>query len=135
VKALDSKEINGRRLRVRAAGDKEKKPGDAGYRGGSSGGGGSGGGGGGGESKNSSSSGDKASSSSSSNSRRTNRNREVRVSDVKGHLTYAFIGFLQREKDEVGVDEGKKDKMGKAIDILKEAFDIPEDDSLKVNVF
>ena len=32
VKALDSKEINGRRLRVRAAGDKEKKPGDPGYK-------------------------------------------------------------------------------------------------------
>ena len=32
MKALDSKEINGRRLRVRAAGDKEKKPGDPGYK-------------------------------------------------------------------------------------------------------
>merc|ERR1719151_540169 len=32
VKALDSKELHGRRLRVRAAGDKEKKPGDPGYK-------------------------------------------------------------------------------------------------------
>ncbi len=116
VKALDSKEINGRRLRVRAAGDKEKKPGDSGYRE---------------KSAERDRDRDRGGASSSGSSRRSKK--EVRVSDVKGHLAYAFIGFLQRERDEVDVAEEKKEKMNQAIEILKDAFDIPDDDSLKVS--
>ena len=118
MKALDSKEINGRRLRVRAAGDKEKKPGDPGYK-------------------------DKEpksrerererSRSRDRGSSSSRRRREVRVSDVKGHLTYAYIGFLEREMSEPGLNEEKKDKMARAIQVLKEAFDIPNDESLKVS--
>merc|ERR1719264_2161043 len=90
VKALDSKELHGRRLRVRAAGDKEKKPGDPGYK-------------------------DKEpksrkrererSRSRDRGSSSSRRRREVRVSDVKGHLTYAYIGFLEREMSEPGLNK------------------------------
>ena len=115
VKALDSKEINGRRLRVRAAGDKEKKPGDPGYKEKE-------------KSRERSRSRDRDRGTSSSR-----RRREVRVSDVKGHLTFAYIGFLEREMSEPGLKEDKKEKMAQAIQVLKEAFDIPNDDSLKAS--
>ena len=117
VKALDSKELHGRRLRVRAAGDKEKKPGDPGYKE---------------KEKSRDRSKSRERDRGSSSSRR--RNREVRVSDVKGHLTYAYIGFLEREMSEPGLNEEKKEKMAQAIQVLKEAFDIPNDESLKVHL-
>ena len=117
VKALDSKELHGRRLRVRAAGDKEKKPGDPGYKE---------------KEKSRDRSKSRERDRGSSSSRR--RNREVRVSDVKGHLTYAYIGFLEREMSEPGLNEEKKETMAQAIQVLKEAFDIPNDESLKVHL-
>lgn len=116
MKALDSKDLQGRRLRVRAAGDKEKKPGDPGYK-----------------EKEKSRERSRSRDRGSSSSRR--RNREVRVSDVKGHLTYAYIGFLEREMSEPGLNDEKKEKMARAIQVLKEAFDIPNDESLKVSWF
>ena len=100
---------------MRAAGDKEKKPGDPGYKE---------------KEKSRDRSKSRERDRGSSSSRR--RNREVRVSDVKGHLTYAYIGFLEREMSEPGLNEEKKEKMAQAIQVLKEAFDIPNDESLKV---
>ena len=43
------------------------------------------------------------------------------------------MGFLNRQIDKDGLDEDVKTKLDQANDLLKESFDIPEDDSLKVS--
>ena len=106
VKAMDSQEINGRRLRVRSAADKDKK--------------GSGGGGAG----------------PSSSSQPKKARRELTVNDVTRHLAYAFVGFLERQKAKDGVDDDKKAEFTQAVSLVNSLFDLPaeqtSEDPLKV---
>ena len=59
--------------------------------------------------------------------------RELVEDDVTRHLVFAFMGFLNRQIDKDGLDEDVKTKLDQANDLLKESFDIPDDDSLKVS--
>ena len=106
VKAMDSQEINGRRLRVRSAADKDKK--------------GSGSGGGAGP----------------SSSHPKKARRELTVNDVTRHLAYAFVGFLERQKAKDGVDDDKKAEFTQAVSLVNSLFDLPaeqtNEDPLKV---
>lgn len=111
VGKMDGLEINGRRLRVRSAGDKEPKNSNDLYvvmsqqvllinrR---------------------------------SIFRKRPAKRDLQVSDVKRHLVYAFNGFLDRE---IGAEDCSEDK-SKALQEVKEklsmAFNLPDDDTLKV---
>jgi len=96
IKTMDSKEIHGRRLRVRSSKDKDRN--------------------------------DKA-----EQKKRPPPKRELVEDDVTRHLVFAFMGFLNRQIDKDGLDEDVKTKLDQANDLLKESFDIPDDDSLKVS--
>merc|ERR1739846_91625 len=98
VKALDSKEIHGRRLRVRSSKDKDNKQAQA-----------------------------------TQEKKRPAPKRELTEDDVTRHLVFAFNGFLDRQGKKEPVDEEKKKKFEEAKNLLKEAFEIPDDDSLKIS--
>jgi len=98
VKALDSKEIHGRRLRVRSSKDKDNKQAQA-----------------------------------TQEKKRPAPKRELTEDDVTRHLVFAFNGFLDRQGKKEPVDEEKAKKLEQARDLLKEAFEIPDDDSLKIS--
>merc|ERR1712223_2008189 len=98
IKAMDSKEIHGRRLRVRSSKDKDRK--------------------------------DKLA---AEEKRKPPPKRELTVDDVSRHLVFSFIGFLDRQAKKDGLEEEKMKKIEQAKDLLKEAFDIPDDDSLKIS--
>jgi len=97
IKAMDSKEIHGRRLRVRSSKDKDRKDREAAER------------------------------------KRPAPKRELTEEDVTRHLVFAFNGFLDRQANKESVDEEKKKKFEEAKNLLKEAFEIPDDDSLKIS--
>jgi len=97
IKAMDSKEIHGRRLRVRSSKDKDRKDREAAER------------------------------------KRPAPKRELTEDDVTRHLVFAFNGFLDRQANKESVDEEKKKKIEEAKNLLKEAFEIPDDDSLKIS--
>ena len=59
--------------------------------------------------------------------------RELTVDDVSRHLVFSFNGFLDRQAKKDGLEEDKMKKIEQAKDLLKEAFDIPDDDSLKIS--
>merc|ERR1711971_1414235 len=98
VKALDSKEIHGRRLRVRSSKDKDNKQAQA-----------------------------------TQEKKRPAPKRELTEDDVTRHLVFAFNGFLDRQGKKEPVDEEKAKKLEQARDLLKESFEIPDDDSLKIS--
>jgi len=98
IKAMDSKEIHGRRLRVRSSKDKDRK--------------------------------DKLA---AEEKRKPPPKRELTVDDVSRHLVFSFNGFLDRQAKKDGLEEEKMKKIEQAKDLLKEAFDIPDDDSLKIS--
>merc|ERR1719220_245664 len=98
VKALDSKEIHGRRLRVRSSKDKDNKQAQA-----------------------------------TQEKKRPAPKRELTEDDVTRHLVFAFNGFLDRQGKKEPVDEEKAKKIEEAKNLLKEAFEIPDDDSLKIS--
>ena len=58
---------------------------------------------------------------------------ELKEDDVTHHLVFAINRFLDRQAKKKSVDEEKAKKFEQARDLLKEAFDIPDDDSLKIN--
>merc|ERR1712156_772099 len=89
IKALDSKEIHGRRLRVRSSKDKDGKGTGTAER------------------------------------KRPPPKRELTEDDVTRHLVFAFNGFLDRQANKESIEDAKT--------MLKEAFDIPDDDSLKIS--
>lgn len=98
VKALDSKEIHGRRLRVRSSKDKDNKQAQA-----------------------------------TQEKKKPAPKRELTEDDVTRHLVFAFNGFLDRQAKKEPVDEERAKKLEQARDLLKEAFEIPDDDSLKIS--
>jgi len=98
IKALDSKEIHGRRLRVRSSKDKDNKQAQA-----------------------------------TQERKRPAPKRELTEDNVTRHLVFAFNGFLDRQGKKEPVDEEKAKKLEQARDLLKEAFEIPDDDSLKIS--
>jgi hypothetical protein len=112
---LDSKEIHGRRLRVRSSKDKDNKQAQASTE----------------ERK------------SPAPKRKLVEERpaakselkksELKEDDVTHHLVFAINRFLDRQAKKKSVDEEKAKKFEQARDLLKEAFDIPDDDSLKIN--
>lgn len=53
--------------------------------------------------------------------------------DVTKHLVFAFNNFLDRQANKEGLEDTKKEALEQAKDLLKVAFDIPEDDSLKIS--
>ena len=57
----------------------------------------------------------------------------MKEDDVTHHLVFAINRFLDRQAKKKSVDEEKAKKFEQARDLLKEAFDIPDDDSLKIN--
>ena len=59
--------------------------------------------------------------------------RELKEDNVTHHLVFAINRFLDRQAKKKSVDEEKAKKFEQARDLLKEAFDIPDDDSLKIN--
>ena len=97
IKAMDSKEIHGRRLRVRSSKDKDRN--------------------------------DKAEAA----RKKFQPKRELTENDVTKHLVYAFMGFLGRQMEVEGLEDEVKSKIETAKDLLKESFDIPEDETLKVS--
>merc|ERR1712156_677896 len=97
IKALDSKEIHGRRLRVRSSKDKDGKGTGTAER------------------------------------KRPPTKRELTEDDVTRHLVFAFNGFLDRQANKESIDEDKKKQIEDAKTMLKEAFDIPDDESLKIS--
>merc|ERR1712241_603748 len=97
IKALDSKEIHGRRLRVRSSKDKDGKGTGTAER------------------------------------KRPPPKRELTEDDVTRHLVFAFNGFLDRQASKESIDEAKKKQIEDAKTMLKEAFDIPDDESLKIS--
>lgn len=97
IKAMDSKEIHGRRLRVRSSKDKDRN--------------------------------DKAEAA----RKKFQPKRELTENDVTKHLVYAFMGFLGRQMEVEGLEDEVKTKIETAKDLLKESFDIPEDETLKVS--
>jgi len=97
IKALDSKEIHGRRLRVRSSKDKDGKGTGTAER------------------------------------KRPPPKRELTEDDVTRHLVFAFNGFLDRQANKESIDEAKKKQIEDAKTMLKEAFDIPDDESLKIS--
>lgn len=96
IKAMDSKEIHGRRLRVRSSKDKDRN--------------------------------DKK-----DDKKSIPRKRELAIEDVTRHLVFAFSGFLGRQAATEGLDEEKKGKMELVQEILKEIYELPEDDTLKIS--
>merc|ERR1712156_434997 len=97
IKALDSKEIHGRRLRVRSSKDKDGKGTGTAER------------------------------------KRPPPKRKLTEDDVTRHLVFAFNGFLDRQANKESIDEAKKKQIEDAKTMLKEAFDIPDDESLKIS--
>ena len=61
------------------------------------------------------------------------RKRELAIEDVTRHLVFAFSGFLGRQAATEGLDEEKKGKMELVQEILKEIYELPEDDTLKIS--
>ena len=61
------------------------------------------------------------------------RRRELCEDDVTRHLVFAFMGFLGRQAEKEDLEEDKKAKIEQAKETLKEAFEIPDDDTLKVS--
>ena len=73
--------------------------------------------------------------------------RNLRVEDVTRHLAFAFNSFLERqaaaetpttpdaEEGSSGMSEDKKEKLKQVQENLKEIFDLPDDDSLKVTKY
>ena len=61
------------------------------------------------------------------------RRRELCEDDVTRHLVFAFMGFLGRQAEKENLEEDKKAKIEQAKETLKEAFEIPDDDTLKVS--
>ena len=94
---MDSKEIHGRRLRVRSSKDKDRN--------------------------------DKAEAA----RKKFQPKRELTENDVTKHLVFAFMGFLGRQMEVEGLEDEVKSKIETAKDLLKESFDIPDDESLKVS--
>jgi len=98
IKAMDSKEIHGRRLRVRSSKDKDRK--------------------------------DKQDNQKTAPPRK----RELQIEDVTRHLAFAFNGFLTRQAAAIeDAEDERKGKMNLVIEILKEIFELPDDDSLKIS--
>jgi len=97
IKAMDSKEIHGRRLRVRSSKDKDRN--------------------------------DKK----DNDKKSAPRKRELAIEDVTRHLVCAFNGFLSRQAAVEGLDEEKKGKMELVQEILKEVYELPDDDTLKIS--
>jgi len=96
IKGMDSKEIQGRRLRVRSSKDKTHNDKDG-------------------------------------QKKMPPRRRELCEDDVTRHLVFAFMGFLGRQAEKEDLEEDKKAKIEQAKETLKEAFEIPDDDTLKVS--
>lgn len=96
IKAIDSKEIQGRRLRVRSSKDKTHNDKDG-------------------------------------QKKMPPRRRELCEDDVTRHLVNAFMGFLGRQAEKENLEEDKKAKIEQAKETLKEAFEIPDDETLKVS--
>merc|ERR1711994_760863 len=96
IKGMDSKEIQGRRLRVRSSKDKTHNDKDG-------------------------------------KKKMPPRRRELCEDDVTRHLVFAFMGFLGRQAEKEDLEEDKKAKIEQAKETLKEAFEIPDDDTLKVS--
>merc|ERR1712062_596334 len=61
------------------------------------------------------------------------RKRELAIEDVTRHLVCAFNGFLSRQAAVEGLDEEKKGKMELVQEILKEVYELPDDDTLKIS--
>merc|ERR1712156_1325592 len=59
--------------------------------------------------------------------------RELTEDDVTRHLVFAFNGFLDRQANKESIDDDKKKQIEDAKTMLKEAFDIPDDESLKIS--
>ena len=65
--------------------------------------------------------------------------RELNVDDVTRHLAYAFVGFLQRQKDrdEHKDNEDKQAEFTQAVSIINSLYALPEEqtdeDPLKVS--
>jgi len=62
--------------------------------------------------------------------------RELCVDDVTRHLAFAFNEFLERQKNNDGVDENKQAVLRQAKELIASAFDLPEeenDESLKIS--
>jgi len=97
IKAMDSKEIHGRRLRVRSSKDKDRN--------------------------------DKK----DNDKKSAPRKRELAIEDVTRHLVCAFNGFLSRQAAAEGLDEEKKGKMELVQEILKEIYELPDDDTLNIS--
>ncbi|TRY73366.1 hypothetical protein TCAL_01563 [Tigriopus californicus] len=100
VKAMDSIEIRGRRLRVRAAGDKDPKPDQ-------------------GDAKGKSSDGKPA--------------EKIDTSHVWKHLVHSFNLFLGDQMETGTLSDESKDKLTTVQTHLKEVFELPEDDTLKIS--
>ena len=62
------------------------------------------------------------------------RKRELQIEDVTRHLAFAFNGFLTRQAAAIeDAEDERKGKMNLVIEILKEIFELPDDDSLKIS--
>ena len=59
--------------------------------------------------------------------------KELQVEHVKRHLAFAFVSFLSRELKIDGITEVRHDQLRSAQEMIKNAFDLPDDDSLKVS--
>lgn len=101
IKNMDSKEIHGRRLRVRSSKDKDRH--------------------------------DKKAPAVEKKKPAPVMKRELTIHDITKHLVYAFTSFVDRQANKDNLDEDKVQQMKEANDLLKTAFDIPADDSLKVS--
>jgi len=99
IKAMDSKEIQGRRLRIRSSKDKDRKEKQI-----------------------------------DDDRKKPAPKRELTENDVSRHLVFAFMGFLDRQIGKDGLEESVKKPLEDSKELLKTAFEIPDDDdSLKVS--
>ena len=64
--------------------------------------------------------------------RKVEKKEQIEKEDVKKHLVAAFVSFLEREFESESVDEQCKELIDAAKSSLSTAYDLPEDDSLKI---
>ena len=64
--------------------------------------------------------------------RKLEKKEQIEKEDVKKHLVAAFVSFLEREFESESVDEQCKELIDAAKSSLSTAYDLPEDDSLKI---
>lgn len=65
--------------------------------------------------------------------KKTPMKRELTENDVTKHLVYAFTGFLTRQATKEETNETQKEQLEQVQNLLKEAFALPDDDSLKIS--